>query len=188
MQLHMPIHREMLCICSYQCGSVLWYLFVYQRDYMGLLAMRIFICWLILYSFCGMTFSIQWLHNAFRKQTQELQKINKQTNKQTKPNQAKPNPTQSKPTNQQTNKQTNKQRSKEQKGTNKRKKQRKTETTKQTNNAMNLSKPLLVTLHWKRWQPHRLQPRSRPSSAPLFEAFVCDVKCCLCCLFQDETW
>ena len=109
-------------------------------------------------------------HDLFNSMaSQRLQKTSTRTaeNKQTsKPNQTKPSQAQPKPTKKQTNKQTNKQRSKEQKGTNKRKKQRKTETTKQTNNAMNLSKPLLVTLHWKRWQPHRLQPRSRPSSAP----------------------
>ena len=185
MQLHMPIHREMLCICSYQCGSVLWYLFVYQRDYKGLLAMRIFICWLILYSFCGMTFSIQWLHNAFRKQTQELQKINKQTSK---PNQTKPSPTQPNP-NQQTNKQTNKQTKKQRTKGNKQEK----ETKKDRNNEANKQRYELVKATPCNTSLEKVATSSLATSisalqCTLFEAFVCDVKCCLCCLFQDEAW
>ena len=138
---------------------------------------------------------ILW-HDLFNSMaSQRLQKTNtrtaenKQTNKQTKPNQAKPNPTQSKPTNQQTNKQTNKQTKKQRTKGNKQEK----ETKKDRNNEANKQRYELVKATPCNTSLEKVATSSLATSisalqCTLFEAFVCDVKCCLCCLFQDETW
>ena len=147
---------------------------------------------------------ILW-HDLFNSMaSQRLQKTNtrtaenKQTNKQTKPSQAQPKPIQ---TNKPTNKQTNKQRSKEQKKqTNKQTKKQRTKgnkqekkTKKDRNNEANKQRYELVKATPCNTSLEKVATSSLATSisalqCTLFEAFVCDVKCCLCCLFQDETW